>query len=114
MTGVPLRIVERPAPQDGQGLIRLDRVFPGTRYPLDPGSMWREPELDGDGRVSWAVVLPNGRVWRTTDLASDPPHEPWDVTGEAPALTVMPSINDTSPRGGWHGWIADGELRLAR
>ena len=111
MTGIPLRIVDRPGPPDG-GLIRLDRAFPGTAYPLEPGDMWREPELDGS-RESWAIVLPNGRVWRTTDLGSDPPHEPWDVTGEPPAITVSPSINDESPRGGWHGWIRNGELMPA-
>ena len=102
--GIPLLIVGRPA------IRRLDRVFPGTDLHLEPGAMWREPEEDLHGRECWAIVLPNGRVWRTTDPASDPPHQMWDVSGEPPALTVSPSINDSSPRGGWHGWITSGEL----
>jgi hypothetical protein len=81
---------------------------------LTPGDMWHEPESDMTGepvaRECWAVVLPNGRVWRTTDPASDPPHPLWDVTGQPPRITVHPSINDTDPRGGWHGWIENGEL----
>lgn len=107
--GIPLRIVERPTAGSGQ-ILRLGRAFPGGNFLLDPGNMWHEPDLDGEGRECWAVVLPNGRVWRTTDPASDPPHELWDVTGTPPAITVHPSINDTSPRAGWHGWIRDGEL----
>jgi hypothetical protein len=114
MTGIPLRIADRPTPPgDKSRLIRLGRAFGlgvETDYMLDPGSMWREPELDEDGRECWAVVLPNGRVWRTTDPASDPPHPLWDVSGEPPAITVHPSINDTSPGDGWHGWIRNGEL----
>jgi hypothetical protein len=114
VTGIPLRIVARPTPPgDPSRILRLGRVFPGTSYPLDPGDMWREAELDEDGRECWAIVLPNGRVWRTTDPASDPPHELWDVTGEPPAITVTPSINDSSPRGGWHGWITEGQLVTA-
>jgi hypothetical protein len=114
VTGIPLRIVDRPSPPaEPSRLLKLGRVFPGTGYLLDPGSMWREPESDMFARECWAIVLPNGRVWRTTDPASDPPHAPWDVTGEPPAVTVSPSINDTSERGGWHGWIRAGFLELA-
>jgi hypothetical protein len=108
MTGIPLRIIGRP--ESG----RLDRVFAGgyalTVHTLRAGDMWHEPDLDEDGRECWAIVLPNGRVWRTTDLGSDSPHPPWDVTGEPPAITVSPSINDESPRGGWHGFIRAGGL----
>jgi Family of unknown function (DUF6527) len=107
VTGIPLRIVDRPVPPDGP---RLARAFPGTGLALAAGDMWHEPELDGERGECWAVVLPDGRVWRTTVSGSD---GYWDVTGTPPALTVSPSINDTSPRGGWHGWIRDGELRLA-
>jgi hypothetical protein len=34
----------------------------------------------------------------------------WAVTGEAPNLTVHPSINDLDERAPWHGWIRDGAL----
>ena len=101
--GIPLRIVDRP---EANG--RIGHTHPSL--PIAPGDMWHEPELDGEHGECWAVVLPNGRVWRTTDPASDPPHELWDVSGEPPDITVSPSINDTSPRGGWHGWIRDGVL----
>ncbi len=69
--------------------------------------MWHEPELDGERGECWAIVLPNGRVWRTTISGSD---GYWDVSGTPPGITVSPSINDTDPRGGWHGFIRNGEL----
>lgn len=112
--GIPLCVTYRPT-APGQILSRVGAKF-GVEidgFILDPGTMWREPEQDTDGRECWAVVLPNGRVWRTTDPASDPPHALWDVSGEPPAITVRPSINDTSPRGGWHGWITNGEMTPA-
>jgi hypothetical protein len=109
VTGIPLRIVA-PFP-DG------DR---------EPGTMWRYPSGDQDGRESWWIVLPNDRgdalavSWRTTDRAAKPPHAMWDVTGTPPLITVSPSIDvehwalaDGQPvRDGsyWHGWIRDGEI----
>lgn len=119
MADISLRVVDRPLPP-GTMLSRVGRKFGlgiDDGFVLDPGDMWREPEHDMTGqpmvRECWAIVLPNGRVWRTTDPASDPPHPLWDVTGQPPGITVSPSINDTSPRGGWHGWIQDGKLRNA-
>jgi hypothetical protein len=35
------------------------------------------------------------------------------VTGEAPNLTVHPSINDLDERAPWHGWIRGGFLEPA-
>lgn len=67
--------------------------------------MWRYQPGDDAGRECWWIVLPDtsGDVgtpghpgvlsWRTTDRASDPPHELWGVTGAAPNLTVTPSID---------------------
>ena len=109
MTSVPLRIVDEPP--DGH---------------RTPGLMWRYPPGDEPGRECWWIVLPNTRgdgleiSWRTTDRASSPPHEMWDVTGTAPALTVSPSVDvefwrtvDGQPvRDGsyWHGHIRTGVL----
>jgi hypothetical protein len=107
--GIPLRIIDKPPAAD-----------------REPGQMWRYPPGDEGGRECWWIVLPNDRSdsvevsWRTTDKASKPPHEMWDVSGAAPALTVSPSIDvefwrvvdGKSVREGsyWHGWIRGVEL----
>jgi hypothetical protein len=108
MAGIPLRIADS---------------FPEDR---EPGMMWRYPPGDIPGRESWWIVLPGAAgeymeiSWRTTDRASDPPHEMWDVTGTPPLITVTPSIDierwvvrdGQSVREGsyWHGWLRDGFL----
>ena len=110
---IPLRIVD-PFPEDQQ-----------------PGMMWRYPPGDEGEREAWWIVLPNEKPvepglpshisWRTTDRASREPHEMWDVSGEPPNLTVIPSIdvecwrvdsNGRSFRDGshWHGHITNGLL----
>jgi hypothetical protein len=90
----------------------VDPPFPEDR---EPGMMWRWGE-------AWWIMLPSHPLigtpghpgelsWRTTDIASD--GKPWEVTGEAPNLTVFPSINVINPADGssyWHGWIRNGEL----
>lgn len=97
MTGIPLRLTEPPAdPAYGH------LIDEGT---IRPGDCWRDDFGDVRG---WAVLLPNGTVWHTWQPATD--GICWDVTGEAPALTVSPSILDRSPSGTWHGWIRDGVL----
>lgn len=91
--------------------------------------MWRYPPGDIDGRECWWIELPpDSRIgtpghpgnlsWRTTDRASEPPHEMWDVSGTPPLLTVTPSIDVECwvIRGGktvrdgsyWHGHITNG------
>jgi hypothetical protein len=89
--------------------------------------MWRYPDRDEPGRECWWIALPNTRgdgmeiTWRTTDRASSPPHEMWDLTGTPPRITVNPSVDVEFWRNGpdgkavrdgsyWHGWIRDGEL----
>lgn len=76
------------------------------------GCMWRTPDADLPDRDAWFIVLPNGAGgWTTTDHSSlrEPDGHgkgpPWDVTGEAPNISVTPSI-DASPE--WHGWITNG------
>lgn len=58
----------------------------------------------------WLVLTPAG-AFCCHCAASD--GELWTVTGEAPHLTVTPSIH-LSPGSGppheWHGWLTNGEL----
>lgn len=107
MTGIPLRIV--PDPEIGGPYLPAadDPVAvdtPGSGAGLMPGDMWRVHDC-------WAVVLPNRTVWYSGIASADGAH--WTVTGEAPNLTVHPSINDTDPARPWHGWIRDGMLTPA-
>lgn len=78
------------------------------------GAMFRAPWRDQDGLQAWMVGLPNGRTWCTLEYATVPgghrTGSRWQVTGEPPAITVHPSINDQSPTRPWHGWIRDGKL----
>lgn len=112
--------------------IPLVIVDPFPPYEMrQPGMMWRYESGDIPGRLCWWIILPNHpdngtpghpgqNSWRTTDRASDPPHKFWNVSGEAPNLTVTPSIDilrfvqkdGKSVREGsyWHGFITDGYL----
>jgi len=65
-----------------------------------PGDCWRE-------HGCWAVVLPNRTIWYSGIPSSG--GAMWATSGEAPKLTVTPSIDDRSSRP-WHGWITDGYL----
>lgn len=69
---------------------------------LAAGAMFRS---EYDGREGWMIVLPGSAIWHTEMRTAD--GQPWEVTGEAPKLTVTPSINVV---GVWHGWIRDGVL----
>lgn len=112
-------------------MTKLRIVSPFPERPREPGMMWRYPDGDAAGRECWWIVLPSNYPlnvpgapsevsWRTTDLASKPPHEMWSVSGTPPYLTVTPSIDverwlvrdDQSVRDGsyWHGFITNGEL----
>jgi hypothetical protein len=76
--------------------------------------MWK---CDCHGEKGWLISLPHqvqpnetekwNRLWCTLQTAGD--GQLWSVTGEAPNLTVSPSINCLEP-GGWHGHIQNGEL----
>jgi hypothetical protein len=84
-----------------------------------PGAMIRAPWRDYDGRPpAWTIFLPNGSSWNTNDRAAGAgagsqlgPY--WDVAGDAPLITVSPSIDDRDPARPWHGWIRGGFLELA-
>lgn len=79
-----------------------------------PGAMIRSPWRDQPGRPpAYTVFLPNRAYWNTNDRAAGEgsafgPY--WTVTGEAPRITVHPSIDDRNPARPWHGWIRDGRL----
>lgn len=61
------------------------------------------------------VMLPsmgeNGEIeawpWCVDGKQSSPPHAGWAVTGEAPDITVSPSIH---AKGVWHGWLTHGVI----
>jgi Family of unknown function (DUF6527) len=91
MTGIPLRLIDQPGDA------------PAEDWRI-PGNVWRE----GEG---WAVVLPNRVIWWSGVTAAD--GASWVTVGEAPNLTVTPSIDATDPPNPWHGWIRDGALRDA-
>lgn len=57
----------------------------------------------------WMVRLPgDGGWWHTNVMSTDDPRAYWAVSGEAPNLTVTPSIN-VGPEW-WHGFITAGVL----
>lgn len=94
---IPLRVIEAPEPA------YRPLIEDGT---IRPGDCWRQDWHDGV--PGWRVVLPNGTTFHTAQPASDGTR--WDVTGEAPGLTLSPSIFDHSPGREWHGFIRDGHL----
>jgi hypothetical protein len=58
----------------------------------------------------WIIRLPGtAYVWHTNGKSTRT-GQLWAVWGEAPALTVHPSVN---VEGHWHGWITNGELSEA-
>lgn len=94
---VPLRIVERPW---------------GSPYETKAGDTWPCWNTDGSHTVEgrgpcWVVRLPGGAAWFHTNMEASGGGY-WDVSGEAPNLTVHPSIN-VGPEI-WHGWITNGQL----
>ncbi len=97
---IALRIIENP----GQ-LYRMPKGEAG----IQPGDMWRDPVWDTPERECWAIVLPNGTVFRTTETAGGS-GQMWDVTGEPPDVTISPSIDDRDPQHPWHGFIRNGVL----
>jgi hypothetical protein len=73
------------------------------------GAMWdahwyRGTDWKGPDGLSLVVKLPDGAEWCMDAPASGGGR--WNRTGEAPKVTVSPSIQ--TPR--WHGWLRDGVL----
>lgn len=80
---------------------------------LPVGAMWR---CDCHGEKGWLIRLPGGRdfsghhfgnIWCTLDEV--PSSGRWNVSGEAPMITVTPSIHVLGDNG-WHGFITNGEI----
>jgi hypothetical protein len=78
-----------------------------------PGAMWDCDWLHCDATVNrypdgkcWCVRTPKGD-W-LIDGPSSTHEQGWTRTGEAPYLTVTPSI--ITPRG-YHGWLTEGLLK---
>lgn len=82
--------------------------FIGEKYDQRTGAMWQIPT--SAGAPDWWVRLPNGAMFNVDGKNLD--GVPWTVTGKAPNLTVMPSIDyhGTKRREGWHGGLVDGVL----
>lgn len=58
------------------------------------------------------VILPNGDRFMVDKCAYQQDHG-WTVTGEAPNITLSPSINcirEEHPKTGYHGWLQNGIL----
>jgi Family of unknown function (DUF6527) len=68
------------------------------------GAMWRTPGMDiPDRPPAYDIVLPNNAgIWNTNERGNF-----WMISGEAPKITVEPSIN-AEPN--WHGFIRDGRM----
>jgi hypothetical protein len=93
-----------------------------------PGDMWFAPWLSEDNeywefnktqilspeylrdwlgkRLPVFVCLPGG-CWWSPDSRASGKDSGWTVTGEAPELTALPSINCV---GSYHGWLQNGFL----
>lgn len=57
------------------------------------------------------VRLPNGFEFCLDWKASGAGNSGWTVQGEAPNVTVKPSINMfPGKKDGWHGWITNGQI----
>lgn len=100
-----------PLPKTNVVALRITEAPGKSYYDASPGDMWpciREAhQIDGCGPC-WVVRLPGGGyVWHTNSRATDA-GTLWTVTGDAPNITVHPSIN-IGPEI-WHGWITDGTL----
>lgn len=86
--------------------IPLDRDLFGTRY----GDLYRDllsPQFRASGRDYVIVVrLPCGSEW-TVDFKFYEKQDGWVVTGELPAITARPSVDQHNR---YHGWLTDGVL----
>ena len=97
--GTELFIVSR----DEKSLFLLPDGRHVETYDLPPGAMWR---CECHNEPGWLIMLPNGAGLWCTLMEASGTNQRWLVTGEAPSITVKPSIN----AGQWHGWITNGVM----
>lgn len=114
-------------------MIDFTEVQSGNYRPV-PGDMWFAPDEvvknDKDGRQyiygyplstqyvaerkaqrkPLFVCLPKTIHFCIDSATSDGNGQGWEVSGEAPNITVSPSINIVNL---WHGWLRNGELTEA-
>jgi hypothetical protein len=102
------------------------RLVDFEKSPKAVGDMWFAPWINEDSdlqryycspeyhrdwlgkRAPLMVRLPNGVDWIVdSPMRGQPGASGWTVTGEAPSITVMPSINFF---GSYHGWLQNGVL----
>lgn len=115
MANVKLFIVSR----DENGLFTLPDGSKVSTSDAPVGAMWRCECHEGQG---WLIRIPGEHVWADghrfanlwCTLSRNMDQQLlWDVQGEAPNITVSPSIHaspgDGPPRE-WHGHIVNGEI----
>lgn len=87
--------------EDGAFFHVPGRDTPVRKADLPPGAMWEDEGSDrkGPDGKAWAVKLPDGFVWLIDRQASD--GTLWTRNGEAPDLTVRPSIHVTTQKYDW-------------
>lgn len=105
--------------RDEAGLFTLDDGSKVDTHDAPAGAMWK---CQCHGERGWMIRMPgndtwpNGHVWPLTwcTLLGDEQDRKWAVSGEAPNLTVTPSIHinpgNGPVRGEWHGFITNGEI----
>jgi hypothetical protein len=89
-----------PEGPGGDCLGKLSDEYYRDNFPKRPPIIVMLPQKAKDGEI-WAWP------WCVDGIQSDPPHVGWTVTGDAPNITVHPSIHAI---GTWHGWLQNGEL----
>lgn len=97
--------------RDAEGMFTLPDGSKSDTHGLPFGAMWR---CTCHGEKGWLISLPHksqdaswARLWCT--LQGTEEGRGWTVIGEAPNITVTPSIN-CMETGGWHGFIVNGEI----
>jgi hypothetical protein len=86
----------------------LCSIVQSHRDAKQPGHIWQAQN------GHWLVLLPNGGVHDINGISEQ--GSPWLVIGQAPNLTVSPSIDykikgtDKPNIKGWHGYIQNGVI----
>lgn len=81
---------------------------------LQPGDMFYQKYVNRE-KEHLIVILPNGTNFDLTKAGDVKEKVHWDVSGEAPNITVNPSIlvDNNGLHEEWHGWLKEGILSEA-